>query len=90
METFSPSVSKPRIDSGLLTPSDHLGLTPAEGSRKVPGSSIPTADNAGQNRVAFQDVAGEAAVPDLVPDVEPCSVQNAFQDLPRISTRVAR
>lgn len=85
-----PSVPKPLIYSVFITPSGHLVLTPAKRSREVPGSTIPRADDAGENRMAFQDIARETAVPDLISYVEPCSVQNSFQDFPRISTCVAR
>lgn len=44
--------------------------TSAERGREVPGRTVPGADDAGQDRVAFQDVAGETAVPDFVSDVE--------------------
>ena len=64
--------------------------TSAERSWEVPGCTIPRADNASQNGVTFQDVAGETAVLDLVAYVEPRSVENSFQYLPRVSTRVTR
>lgn len=65
-------------------------LTSAERGREVPGCAIPRADDAGKDGVPLQDVAWEAAVPDLVSYVESCSMENAFQYFPRISTCVAR
>lgn len=67
----------------------HMVHTPAKWSWKVPGSTIPRADDAGQNRMAFQDIARETAVPDFVSYVESCAVENSFQYLPRISTCMA-
>ena len=52
--------------------------TSAERGWEVPGGTVPGADDAGQDRVAFQDVAGETAVPDFVSDVEPCSVEDSL------------
>lgn len=68
--------SLPRL---RLLLSGHRGKpTSAERSWEVPGCTISRADNASQNGMTFQDVAGEAAVPDLVAYVEPRSVENSF------------
>lgn len=65
------------------------GPTSAEGGREVPRGAAPGADDAGERRVALQDVAGQAAVADLVADVEPGPVQHPFQDVPGVPARVA-
>lgn len=88
---WTPAVQAP-LPSALprcqLT-AQRAGPTSAERGGEVPGGSVPRADDAGQGRVAFQDVARQTAVPDFVSDVESRSVEHTLQDFPRVSARVA-
>lgn len=84
----SPAISGNRPGEPLTLPLAQVP-TSAEGGREVPGGAAPRADDAGESRVALQDVAGQAAVADLVSDVEPGSVQHPFQDVPWVPARVA-
>lgn len=64
-------------------------LTSADGHREVPYRHAGRVGHAGEQRVSVQDVARDAAVADLVPQVEAGPVQDAFGRDPRVPARAA-